>query len=133
MAAGTRVLFRGMGNQTLMHTGDIEVEVQLAPHPTYRRQGNDLIVRQSVYIADALGGGLVRVPMLDGRTLSVPIAQVVCAGSHKKIAGEGLVGPDGQRGDLFVEFNVTYPDQIPFDNKVAIRALLPAPIAPSRS
>eukprot|EP00474_Spongospora_subterranea_P006276 CRZ06734.1 hypothetical protein [Spongospora subterranea] len=126
--AGTKVLFESAGHQRQGQTGHVEFEIRIAPHPIYRREGDNLVVKKELYITEALTGGSVRISTLDGRTLSIAISKVILPGSRTLVSGEGLIGPTGNRGDLFIEYQVKYPDQISLANKQALRHLLPVPV-----
>lgn len=77
-------------------------------------------------LADALCGTTLRVPTLDGRTLTIPVTEVISPGYVKVVPGEGMPisKQPGKKGDLHVKFNVTFPSQLSEDKKRQLRAAL---------
>jgi DnaJ-class molecular chaperone len=53
--------------------GDVLIEIQVRPHPFFRRVGNDIHVEVPVTLAEAVLGGTIRVPTPTGPvTMTVP-------------------------------------------------------------
>jgi DnaJ-class molecular chaperone len=125
--AGTKVTFPGEGDEAPgMRAGDLVYVIQEKPHPRYARQGRNLIYNATVSLRDALTGGVVEVPTLDGRVLPVPLSQVVQPGSRHLVPGEGMRGAGGARGDLVVHFSVSFPAVLSEESKERLRRILPA-------
>ena len=56
-------------------------------------------------------GGEIQVPTLDGeRTLPVPPG--IQSGQRMRVAGEGMPGRGGKRGDLYVELQINVPKKL---------------------
>lgn len=105
---GSKVRMRG-GSQY----GDIYLKVNVAPHPRFTREGEDLRVTAPVDLYTAVLGGEVEVPTLDGAVaLSIPAGTQ--NGRTFRLRGQGmphLRKPD-QRGDLFAVVQVTLPAKL---------------------
>ena len=90
--------------------GDFVVNVEVEPHPLYRRAGHDLYVDAPVSIFDAAVGGHVSVKTPDG---DVPIE--IPAGTHGaqrfRLRKRGMphFGDPGSRGDLWAEVKLVVP------------------------
>ena len=86
------------------------VQVEVDPHPLYRRAGHDLYVDAHVSIFDAAVGGHVSVKTPDG---DVPIE--IPAGTHGtqrfRLRKRGMphFGDPGSRGDLWAEVKLDVP------------------------
>merc|ERR1719230_2039639 len=124
MEEGTVVSFPGQGDEGVdIQTGDVEVEIQIAPMAGWAR-GDDpsvLFYTVDLPLTDALCGCVVDVPTLDGRTLSVPVTQIVSPDYQKKVEGEGMVHPaTGQKGALYVAFNIVFPKTLTPAQKSAV-------------
>ena len=66
------------------------------------------------------------VKTLDGRTLDVPITDIVTPNYVKVVKGEGMPisKTPGARGDLHLKFQVTFPSHISDEKKKALRVAL---------
>lgn len=112
---GTRLRLRGEG-EAGRHggpPGDLYIEVQLAPHPTFTRQGRNLYCQAPLsFVAAALGTQLT-VPTLNGKPASFIIPPGTQNGVAFTVKGEGL--PDlknSRRGDLVVEVQLQTPNNL---------------------
>jgi DnaJ-class molecular chaperone len=84
--------------------GDVLVTLRHQRHPRFRVDGADLHASVSVPIRDAVVGGSVRVPTLDGEVeLTVP--PWTSGGKMMRLKGKGLPSKDRQ-GDLYVTLDI---------------------------
>jgi DnaJ-class molecular chaperone len=109
---GARVRVRGQGTpgRNGGHPGDLFIRVKVLPHPTFRREGDDLHVRVPVPLDVALLGGEVMVPTAKGTRVSLRVPTEVQNGTRLRLRGLGMprVGGEGQ-GDLYAEVDVRLP------------------------
>lgn len=90
--------------------GDALIEVEVRPHPIFRRKGDDIHVEVPVPLADAVLGGKISVPTPAGPvTMTVP--KWSNSGTVLRLRGKGVPRPDGTRGDEFVKLKVMLPDK----------------------
>jgi molecular chaperone DnaJ len=90
--------------------GDLYVITNVAPHPFFKRAGDNLQCTVPVTFVEASLGAKVEVPAIDGRTL-VRIPPGTQNGQVLRLRGKGapsLLQP-GLRGDQFVEIRVVVP------------------------
>jgi DnaJ-class molecular chaperone len=87
-------------------TGGAEVllKVKIAPHPYFRREGNDVYLDVPVSIAEAVLGAKVDVPTLDGTKLTVTVPPGTSGGRKLRLRGKGIAG-----GDQYLVFKVEVP------------------------
>lgn len=101
---------RGVGEQPTLgvQPGDLVVEITITPHPVLSAEGHDLVVRVPITWVQALTGGSVQVPTLEGlERLTLP-AEI--AGYREiRVANRGLPMADGKRGALRVVVIVDCP------------------------
>ncbi len=100
---------KGQGAPGRAGAGDALIELAIRPHPTFRREGNNLVMDLPVSVPDAVLGAKVEAPTPDGPvTLTVPKGSN--SGSTLRLKGRGMPGPRGVRGDLLARLMVTLPD-----------------------
>lgn len=91
--------------------GDALITVHVGTHKTFRRDGNDVHVELPVALHEAVLGGKVRVPTIDGPvTMTIPKASNT--GDRLRLKGKGLAGSkSGKRGDQHVTLRVVLPEE----------------------
>ncbi len=89
--------------------GDALIEVHVAPHALFRRDGDDIHVELPVTIAEAALGGKISVPTPTGAvTMTVPAGSN--SGTRLRLRGKGAPKADGSHGDEYVTLKVVLPD-----------------------
>jgi DnaJ-class molecular chaperone len=85
-------------------SGDALIEVHVAPHPLFRRDGDDIEVELPVSLAEAVLGGRVTVPTVTGPvTMAIPKGSDT--GSRLRLRGKGIQRK-GRAGDQYVRLKV---------------------------
>ena len=106
---GQTLRLKGQGQSGRSGPGDALIELAIAPHPIFRREGEVLVMDVPVTVYDAVLGGKVEAPTPDGPvTLTVPKGSNT--GARLRLKGRGLSDSQGRRSDLFARLVVTLPD-----------------------
>lgn len=112
--AGQQIRLKGQGETAPGHRpGDVLITVNIAPHPYFKVDGNDLRLDLPITLYEAVLGAKVRVPTLDGAVqLSIP--KNTSSGRTFRLKGKGMPikgasGADGF-GDLFATTRIVLPD-----------------------
>jgi curved DNA-binding protein len=84
--------------------GNLRLKIHIAPHPYFRRDGNDLILEVPLSLSEAALGTKVDVPTLDGGKLSVRVPPGASSGTRLRLRGKGVKG-----GDQYMEIKVVVP------------------------
>jgi molecular chaperone DnaJ len=112
--AGATRLVTGQGNRPRPDrpAGDLEITIQVRPHPFFKRVGDDVVCTVPITFVQAALGGEVEVPTLDGKgKLRVPPGTQPNA--VLRIKGKGIPHRIGSgRGDQRIEVNLEVPTQI---------------------
>lgn len=100
----------GIGTRQHLRVPDGELEVTVAPHARFTREGNDLRVKECVALTTALLGGKHTVATIKGN-ISLNVPPGTTNEKVVRIKGQGmpLYGSENLRGDLYVEFIVNIP------------------------
>src|SRR6201999_940756 len=107
--AGETLRLKGQGSPGRAGPGDAFIELSIAPHPVYRREGETLVMDVPVTVYDAVLGGKAEAPTPDGPvTLTIP--KGANTGTRLRLKGRGLTDARGQRGDLFARLVVALPE-----------------------
>jgi DnaJ-class molecular chaperone len=107
---GTRVRVAGKGQPGLNggKRGDLYLQVSIAPHKVFQRQGSDLLVNLPVWPWEAVLGAEVTAPTLEG-PVRVKIPPGSRADSKLRLKGKGLPTASGGHGDLFLTLQIVMP------------------------
>jgi molecular chaperone DnaJ len=111
---GASRVVTGAGNRPRADraAGDLELSILVAPHPFYRRAGDDVVCTVPITVTQAALGAEVDVPTLDGKgRLRVPAGTQ--PGHVLRIKGKGMPKRAGVgRGDQRMEVTVEIPTQL---------------------
>lgn len=103
--------------------GDLYCLVHVEEHPLFQRQGIHLICRVPITYSQAVLGGTVDIPTLDGPE-SIEIKRGTKAGDVVKLSRRGMPDPRGRRtGDLHVQIDIDVPKKLSSEQEEAIRKL----------
>jgi DnaJ-class molecular chaperone len=112
MADGQQIRLRGQGfHSPTGVAGDAIITVHVAPHPDLKPEGSDLRADVSVPLDDAVLGGTVRVPTLDG-AVELKIPAKTNSGRTFRLKGKGLPKKGGGSGDLLATVQVALPEGV---------------------
>ncbi len=96
--------FAGPGGQA----GDALITIAVARHALFERDGANLRLDLPVTLYEAVLGGKVRVPTLDG-AVELAIPPGTSSGRVFRLKGKGLPGKDGA-GDLLASIRIALPE-----------------------
>jgi len=106
---GSRLRMKGEGETGGKGKGDLFLEVEVAPHPVFQRQGATLKAEISTSLARAMLGAELSVPTLDG-TVMMTIPAGTQSGTVFRLKGKGMPELRGKGvGDELVKVLVVIP------------------------
>lgn len=115
---GTQMRLTGKGQPGAGGAGDAIVTIEVKPHPFFTRDGDNVLLDLPITLDEAVKGGKVKVPTVDGPVmLGVPAG--ASSGKTLRLRGKGFTNKAGQRGDQLVTLQIDVPADDP-----AIRALV---------
>jgi molecular chaperone DnaJ len=92
--------------------GNLELVIQVAPHPFFRRIGEDVVCKVPITFAQAALGGEIDVPSLAGK-IKLRVPPSTQSGSVLRVRGKGFpYRIRGGRGDQLVEVAVEVPARL---------------------
>ena len=111
---GSRVRVAGEGEPGAGGgSGDLYLVIKIAPHPIFKREGDDLAVDVPVSLTSAVLGSEVQVPTLKGGKLALKIPPETQNGKVFKLAGQGMPRlNDSACGDMLARVTVILPTNL---------------------
>jgi DnaJ-class molecular chaperone len=109
---GTQMRLSGKGQAGAGGAGDAIVTIEVKPHPFFRREGDNVLLDLPITLDEAVKGGKVKVPTVDGPVM-LGVTPGVTSGKTLRLRGRGFTGKDGQRGDQLVTLQIDVPADDP--------------------
>ena len=103
---GQKVRLRGKG----LRGGDLKVTVRVSDDSLYSREGNNLILRAPVTLAEAVDGAVIEVPLPDASTVKLRLAPGQVS-RRLRAKGRGFKAKGGD-GDLLVIPEIVLPAEL---------------------
>ena len=118
---GSKLRFRGQGEPGIGKgpAGDLFIELNVRPLKGFARAGNDIETELPISFIEAIEGGEIPVPTLDG-SVSLKVPPGVSTGSRLRVRGKG-VNKTGVIGDQIVTIKIVMPKVIDPDLAEAVR------------
>ena len=104
MLSGQRIRLEGQG----INGGDLFLTIEIPSHRFYRLDGFNLVCQVPLTIPEAVMGGEIEVPTLDG-LVRMTIPAGVKSGQRYRLAKKGYPNESGDRGDQVVELQLVIP------------------------
>ncbi|MFD2739584.1 DnaJ C-terminal domain-containing protein [Sulfitobacter aestuarii] len=112
-AEGQTIRLRGKGAPGFGEgpPGDALITISIAPHPHFRREGDDILLDLPITIDEALLGGKVAVPTIGGR-VNLNIPKGASSGRVLRLKGRGVARRGAAAGDQLVSLKVVMPPEV---------------------
>ena len=109
---GTRIRLSGEGEAGPRGStaGDLYIFVDVKNHSIFQREGKDTFIEVPVSIVDAVLGGAIEVPCIDGTKAKMNLSSGTQNGTRLRMKSKGMPAlRGGSRGDQYVEIMVEIP------------------------
>ncbi|HMO69432.1 MAG TPA: DnaJ C-terminal domain-containing protein [Novosphingobium sp.] len=106
---GTQMRLSGKGEPGPGGPGDALVTIIIEPHPWFRRDGDHVRLDVPISLDEALFGGKIKVPTLEGAVM-MTVAPGTSSGKTLRLKGRGMSRKDGTRGDQLVRLEIVLPE-----------------------
>lgn len=120
---GEMIRMSGMGEAVSKgSTGDLYIKINIAPHPVFKREGNNLIMNLNLKLSEALLGTEYPIKTLDGE-IKVKIPEGVSINEILRVKGKGIPISATRRGDLLIKLNIKLPNKLSRKSREIIEQL----------
>ncbi len=111
----------GTDNGTRIRYSDFDVSFDVGTHPTFKREGYDVILNQEIPFTMAILGGDITIPTLEG-DLKVRIRPGTQPESVIRLTGKGIKHLQSNRkGDFYIRYVVKMPSKLSNKQKELLR------------
>ncbi|MGD2131392.1 MAG: J domain-containing protein [Maricaulaceae bacterium] len=101
--------------------GDALIELNVRPHPYFKREGDDIVLELPISLDEAVLGGKVEAPTIDGK-VAITVPKGASGGQVLRLRERGAPKAGGKRGDQLVRLNIVTPETIDEDLGKAMEA-----------
>lgn len=92
--------------------GDFFVRIHIKPHPCFRRKGDNIFYTKEISFSEAVFGGKITIPCLDGK-VDLKIPKGVDSGEVFIIKGKGMPRLYSRtKGDMFIRIKIKTPKKL---------------------
>ena len=106
--SGTQMRLAGRGEPGAGGAGDAIVTIEVGNHPFFRRDGDNIRLDLPISLDEAVRGGKVRVPTVEGAVM-LTVAPSSSSGKTLRLKEKGFTGKGGARGDQLVTLQIEVP------------------------
>ncbi|MGF1492911.1 MAG: DnaJ C-terminal domain-containing protein [Microcoleaceae cyanobacterium] len=107
MLTGQRIRLRNQG----INGGDLYLKISVLPHDLFRVDEMNIYCQVPITPVEAVLGGSIEVPTLDG-PVKMRIPAGVASGRRLRLANKGYINERGERGDQLVELQIVAPEEL---------------------
>ncbi len=108
---GTQMRLKGKGQGGAGGAGDGLVTITVDSHAYFRREGDNVRLDLPITLDEAVNGGKVKVPTVDGPVM-LTVKPGTSSGTTMRLGGKGFSRKDGKRGDQLVTLEIDLPDDV---------------------
>ena len=106
--SGTQMRLAGRGEPGAGGAGDAIVTIEVGNHPFFRRDGDNIRLDLPISLDEAVRGGKVRVPTVEGAVM-LTVAPGSSSGKTLRLKEKGFSAKTGSRGDQLVTLQIEVP------------------------
>lgn len=103
---------------------ELVVMIRTSAHPYFKVKGSDLIYRHSLPLSEAMGGCKITLNNIDGNVLNLEYDELITPDTVKVLKHQGMRRKNGSRGNLIIEFNIIFPDNLSEEKRKLIQQIL---------
>ena len=106
--------------------GDLKISVNVLPHNIFKREGNDLVFLKKLSLKESLCGFSLEIKHLNGKILNMnnTVNPTIIKPGYKKIVPNMGMITNQQTGNLIIDFEIEFPDNLDSDKIESLKNIL---------
>lgn len=124
---GRKITINDLADQDpdYVEQGDLILIIKIKNHDVFKRKGEDLYIERNILLSEALCGVRFIMSHLDGRQILIKYDDIVKPNQEYCIADEGLYKDNYNKGNLIINFNIIFPENLDKERKLYLSKILP--------
>ncbi len=91
---------------------EFDLLIHVKPHESFKREGQDVYIEKEITYTQAVLGGAIDVPTLDG-SVRLKVRPGTKSGTMVRLRGQGITHPNSNRkGDEYVIYKIIVPEHV---------------------
>ena len=120
MENGENIIFKGEADeQPGEDPSNVIFVIKEKDHPKFQRKGNDLYMKKSIILWEALMNSQIEISFIDGTKFFVQYNKVIKSDHLLCIKNKGM----NYSGNLFIQFNIKFPKVLTNREKIIIQKI----------
>lgn len=103
-------------------TGDLYIKIHVHKHPTFKKEGHNLVTNLHIKLSDALLGAEIPIQTLDGE-IKLKISEGITFGEILRVKGKGVPIQGNRRGDILIKIVINVPKKLSREVKKIVEDL----------
>jgi DnaJ family protein B protein 4 len=126
LKAGSKIKFKGVGDEIEGSTQDLHFIVKEKPHPLFTREGDNIRATVEIDLKEALTGWKRTVATIDGKQVQLSGSGPTSPGYEERFPGLGMPKSKKpqERGDFLVTIKVKFPTSLTPQQKTKLKEIL---------
>lgn len=123
---GERIVFQGVADEKPgMDSGDLIFIIEEIKDARFHREADHLYMSMEISLVDALTGFQKEITHVDGSKFTIEVNTVTECDHTMRVPGKGMARRNNRgKGDLYITFDVDFPETLTNSQKSQIRAIL---------
>jgi molecular chaperone DnaJ len=117
------VLLQGQGNCGVNGgpNGDLQVFINILEHDFFKTKDEHILLYVPITLNQAIFGDSIEVPTINQNVITVEIPKRTKHDDFVKKSKYGRLNPNGEKGDMYIIFNIDIPEDLPALCEVALK------------
>ena len=126
IATGQKLRLQGKGHPSSYGgpPGDLYIQIKVLDHPVFRRENDDLYMKQEIKFSEAALGTEIEISTIDQKMLKLKVPPGTQNNAKFRLKGYGLPHMKGNgRGDAIAEISVAVPKKLNKKQRTLLKTL----------
>ncbi len=123
---GKKLRLKGKGEPSPYggQPGDLYIQIRVLDHPIFRRENDDLYLKQQIKFSEAILGTEIEVPTIDQKRLKLKIPPGTQNNAKFRLKSYGLPHANGNgKGDVYAEISIEVPKKLDKKQRSLVKSL----------
>ena len=103
--------------------GDLHVVINISEHDFFKTKDEHILVYVPITFNQAIFGDSIEIPTINQNIVTVEIPKRTEHGDFVKKSKYGRLNSNGEKGDMYIIFNIDIPEDLPEEFEIALKKI----------